>query len=190
METARFFCNTCGQENAASSGSCIRCGSSLAIVPAAVPGQIISAAGPLYAGFWIRFLAHIIDHIVVNILYTPLIVVVVLLIVIPARAHREPNPGVIILVAFMAAVVGIAISWLYEAYLTSSSWQATLGKRALQLKVTDLNGGRLSFGRSTGRYFAKILSGMILGIGFIMAGFTERKQALHDMIAGTLVERR
>jgi uncharacterized RDD family membrane protein YckC len=58
---------------------------------------------------------------------------------------------------------------------------------AIGIKVTDLNGNRISFGRATGRYFAKILSGMILMIGYIMAGFTEKKQALHDMIASCLV---
>ena len=60
---------------------------------------------------------------------------------------------------------------------------------ALGLKVTDLQGKRISFARATGRHFAKLLSGMILLIGYIMAGLTERKQALHDMIAGTLVVR-
>lgn len=90
-------------------------------------------------------------------------------------------------------IVGFAFSacanWIYEAAMESSSKQATLGKMALGLKVTDLEGRRISFARATGRHFAKLLSGMILLIGYIMAGFTERKQALHDMIAGTLVQR-
>jgi len=79
--------------------------------------------------------------------------------------------------------------WLYDALMTSSSKQGTLGKIVFRLKVVDLNGARISFARATGRFFAKILSGMILNIGYIMAGFTERKQALHDMIAGTFVLR-
>jgi uncharacterized RDD family membrane protein YckC len=79
---------------------------------------------------------------------------------------------------------------LYYALLESSTWQGTLGKRALGLEVTDLEGRRISFGRATGRFFAKIISALILWIGFIMAGFTEKKQALHDMIAGTLVIRK
>ena len=77
--------------------------------------------------------------------------------------------------------------WLYFALMESSSKQATLGKMALGIRVTDVNGNRIGFGRATGRHFAKILSGLILGIGFLMAAFTEKKQALHDMIAGTLV---
>jgi uncharacterized RDD family membrane protein YckC len=81
------------------------------------------------------------------------------------------------------------LSWIYYASLESSTWQATLGKKILGLKVTDLEGNRISFGRASGRFFGKILSGMILGIGFLMAGFTERKQALHDIVAGCLVLR-
>jgi uncharacterized RDD family membrane protein YckC len=57
----------------------------------------------------------------------------------------------------------------------------------LGLKVTDLNGHRISVGRAAGRWFSKIISAMILAIGYIMVGFTEKKQGLHDMIAGTLV---
>jgi uncharacterized RDD family membrane protein YckC len=83
--------------------------------------------------------------------------------------------------------MGIVINWLYYALLESSFKQATLGKMALGLKVTDMEGKRISFGQATGRYFAKILSGLILCIGYLMAAFTEKKQALHDIIVGTLV---
>jgi uncharacterized RDD family membrane protein YckC len=69
----------------------------------------------------------------------------------------------------------------------SSSAQATIGKRIMGLRVMDLEGQRIGFAQASGRFFGKIISGLILDIGFIMAGFTERKQALHDMIAGTLV---
>ena len=86
-------------------------------------------------------------------------------------------------------MVTIAASWLYEALMESSSYQSTLGKMIFGMKVTDLYGNRISFARATGRHFAKILSGMILCIGFIMVGLTERKQGLHDLLAGTLVRR-
>jgi uncharacterized RDD family membrane protein YckC len=72
----------------------------------------------------------------------------------------------------------------------SSEYQCTLGKRVLKIYVTDLEGRRISFGQATGRHFGKIVSAIILGIGYIMAGFTEKKQGLHDMMAGTLVKRR
>ena len=91
--------------------------------------------------------------------------------------------------AIVIGTLGLLGSWIYEAAMESSSKQATLGKMALGLKVTDLEGRRISFWRATGRHFAKIISGMPLLIGYIMAGFIARKQALHDMIAGTLVQR-
>jgi hypothetical protein len=78
-------------------------------------------------------------------------------------------------------------AWLYYALLESSDAQATLGKRAVGIKVTDLDGNRISFGRATGRLFAHIISSFTLGIGFAMAAFTRRRQTLHDQIAGTLV---
>jgi uncharacterized RDD family membrane protein YckC len=81
----------------------------------------------------------------------------------------------------------ILVTWLYHAFCESSSWQGTIGKKVLGLRVTDLNGNEISFGRATGRYFGTILSGMICGIGFLMVAFSERKQGLHDMLASTLV---
>lgn len=77
--------------------------------------------------------------------------------------------------------------WLYFALMESSAYQGTLGKMALGIRVTDLDGGQIDFGRATGRYFAKILSFITLMIGYIMAAFTGKKQALHDIIAGTVV---
>jgi len=88
-------------------------------------------------------------------------------------------------------MIALLLQWLYYAYLESGEKQATWGKQALGIYVTDLTGNRITFGRASGRFFAKIVSGLIpLGIGFIMAGFTDRKQALHDMIASCLVLRR
>jgi uncharacterized RDD family membrane protein YckC len=82
---------------------------------------------------------------------------------------------------------GFAVQLVYYAYFESSERQATLGKQAMGLVVTDLNGNRISFGTAAVRFLSKILSGLILGIGYFMQPFTARKQALHDMIAGTLV---
>jgi len=90
----------------------------------------------------------------------------------------------------LGGLAGFAVWWLYYALMESSGRQATLGKMALGIKVVDRQGGRISFARATGRYFAKILSGLILMIGYLMAGFTSRKQALHDMVAGCLVVNR
>ena len=97
------------------------------------------------------------------------------------------STGLQIMGGLLGFAIGVGGSWLYEALMESSARQATLGKMIFQMKVTDLFGNRISFARATGRYFAKWLSGLTLFIGYIIAGFTERKQALHDMVAGTLV---
>lgn len=85
--------------------------------------------------------------------------------------------------------VSLLVTWLYYALCESSSWQGTVGKKVCGLRVTDMNGSQINFGKATGRHFGKILSGLILGIGFIMIAFTEQKQGLHDIMAGTLVLR-
>jgi uncharacterized RDD family membrane protein YckC len=87
------------------------------------------------------------------------------------------------------SLVGIVVWWLYVATSESSSAQSTLGKRALRLRVTDMAGRRISFGRATGRNFAKVLSALTLLVGFVMAAFTSRRQALHDLVAETVVLR-
>lgn len=89
--------------------------------------------------------------------------------------------------AFAIDLLMIMAQWLYWALLESSVWQATLGKKMLGLYVTDLEGKRITFARASGRYFAKIVSTLTIGIGYLMAGFTPKKQALHDMIAECLV---
>ena len=136
-----------------------------------------------------RFVAALIDAILVGIVVWPVSAMIALAIRVAGGAVSMPTIGV----HLVRGIVGLAFSacanWIYEATMESSSKQATVGKMALRLKVTDLEGRRISFARATGRHFAKIISGLILLIGYIMAGFTERKQALHDMIAGTLVQR-
>ena len=80
--------------------------------------------------------------------------------------------------------------WLYFALMESSSKQATLGKMMIGVIVTDTDGNRISFGRASGRFFGKIVSWITLLIGYRMAAFTKRKQALHDIMAGCLVIRK
>lgn len=147
-----------------------------------------------YGGFWIRFLAYIIDRIILSVVAAPFYFILVLPRILPviqdAQRNQEPSPEMI------GAIIGSAVTygclyllgaWLYEALLTSSSWQGTVGKKVLRLKVTDEAGNRIGFGRATGRFFGKIISTLIMYIGFIMVAFTDRKRGLHDMIAGTLV---
>jgi uncharacterized RDD family membrane protein YckC len=89
--------------------------------------------------------------------------------------------------AFWSGVLSFMLDWLYHAGFECSSFQATPGKMAISVIVTDMEGKRISFGRATGRHFGKIISGLILCIGFMMAGWTQKKQALHDMLADCLV---
>lgn len=88
---------------------------------------------------------------------------------------------------FVALIVNFVLAWLYFALFESSGMQATPGKRLLGMKVTDMDGEQISFGTATGRFLGKIISGAILLIGYLMAAFTAKKQALHDLIAGTVV---
>jgi uncharacterized RDD family membrane protein YckC len=99
-----------------------------------------------------------------------------------------PTDSLLVQLAFF--LILLVLTWLYFAGLESSAWQATVGKRLIGLLVTDTAGRRLSFGRSTARYFAKLLSALPILIGYLLAAFTPRKQALHDLIAGTLVVRK
>ncbi len=107
--------------------------------------------------------------------------------VIMAASGSDENSEMMPLVNMGINVGSIVAGWLYSSLLESSSWQATVGKKLIGLRVTDLNGYRISFGKATGRYFGKILSSMICLVGFIMVAFTEKQQALHDQLAGTLV---
>jgi len=87
----------------------------------------------------------------------------------------------------MVWIFTIIAGWLYFSLMESSKFQGTIGKLALGIIVTDMEGNKISFGRATGRYFGKIVSAIILYVGFMMAGFTEKKQGLHDILASTLV---
>jgi uncharacterized RDD family membrane protein YckC len=137
-----------------------------------------------YAGFWWRVLAYLIDSILVSIVFIP---VGFFFGVGIAASGADENSAVLPLVNLGLNGVQILTMWLYHAFMESSEWQGTIGKKVCGLRVTDMNGNRITFGRATGRYFGTILSGMICLIGYIMVAFTERKQALHDLLASTLV---
>lgn len=148
-----------------------------------------------HAGFWMRFAAILIDGILIgavnSIVMTPLLGQTFQMAMSAESGDLTQFDLVAWITTFIVSnIVVTVISWLYFALMESSSHQGTLGKKLLGIKVTDMDGGRIGFGRATGRYFGKILSGMILMIGFLMAAFTEKKQALHDMLAGTLVVKR
>ena len=215
-----MYCSKCGVNLAAGTAFCGSCGTPTGTPAAAIarpatpptyvggssqvsyadPAGLVVSRGFTYAGFWLRVVAALIDGVIMSIALCVLLVPLFLLTGFEARIdgmvqrHGQPDPAIIVGLIGMIlvfAVVSVLIQWLYHAYLESGEKQATWGKQALGLYVTDLMGNPTTFGRASGRFFAKIVTGMIpLGIGYIMAGFTERKQALHDMIASCLVLRR
>jgi uncharacterized RDD family membrane protein YckC len=152
-----------------------------------------------YAGFWLRFVAYIIDDFIMGfvgfLISLPFIGGIIFSALGIAENSDNPENVVMGIAGIFGSVFGMVVvlvilGWLYFALMESSKTQATLGKMALGLKVTDLEGNPISFARATGRYFGKIISGMIMYIGYILAGLTEKKQALHDMMASCLVIRK
>jgi uncharacterized RDD family membrane protein YckC len=160
-----------------------------------------------YANFWARFAAVLLDAVV---LYIPTSIVsavifanfggyaaIAKLAAINSAADEAQTAEAMsqfiaaILPAYLLSLaITILAMWLYNALMESSAKQATLGKMALGIVVVDLSGKRISFARATGRFFSKFLISSILLIGYILAAFSEKKQALHDLIAGTLVVNR
>lgn len=208
------FCPACGQpalSTTASANAGIPSGASpVAALPAGnYPPATPYVAAPVvygqpsvqFAGFWLRVVAYLIDGVVVGIAFMALFIPFAVMTGLTAALgsmHPGEDPrdmGALLGGTFflgLITVIGLAIvgGWLYHAKMESSSWQATLGKKALNLRVTDMSGARVTFGRATGRHFAKLITGLIpLGVGFALAGLTERRQALHDMLAGCLVLR-
>jgi len=131
----------------------------------------------MYAGFWKRLFAAVIDGIILNIaLY--------LIGYVIGYVFYGADYGGLMAIAYIIGFIG---TWLYHAVLECSDRQATFGKQIIGIKVTNLNGERIGFGQASGRYFGMIISTITLGIGFLMAGWTKKKQGLHDIISGCLV---
>ena len=159
-----------------------------------------------YAGFLLRFVAFIIDRLIIGF--------ATFIIIIPALAifgisiynmrsidewknfdNMDDSSKFALFMGMVAAysviiLISVALNWLYYALMESSERQATIGKLALGIKVTDMNGNRITFLNATGRYFGKIISNLIFFIGYIIIIFTPKKQGLHDIMAGTLVVRK
>jgi uncharacterized RDD family membrane protein YckC len=210
------YCSKCGSEISNATAFCPTCGQSVTVLVAAAaspspvtlapippaPMALASAGygGVEYAGFWLRFVAYIIDGVISGLAFLVLLVPLFILTGAGAALSKigsgediSEEAATFLGLGFLFGFFGIIflVSWLYHALSESSSWQATPGKRMLNLKVTDMSGQPISFGRASGRFFAKIITGMIpFMIGYIIAGFTEKKQAIHDMIASCLVLRK
>jgi len=207
-------CSSCGYDNPARSLFCLRCGSPTPAAQRGADEDSAAAAAPpsgpagtaatppggpppqpalqgrpaakpahAYAGFWVRFFAALIDGIIIGI--AMMAVLIPLMLIVGLSGSPESLELVSTLFNYLVAMPAV---WLYEALMTSSSKQATVGKIALGLRVTDLHGNRISFGRASGRHFSKYVSQLLLFVGFLIQPFTPKRQALHDIMAGTLVE--
>ena len=162
----------------------------------------------VYAGFWWRVLARFLDFVILTLVIS---LVVLLTGLQRFNLHVDPSgsdpadaasfvpavaqgagvamPGHLHLQGGALSLVSLLLTVAYFVLLESSRWQATVGKRVCRLRVTDLSGRRIGTGRALGRYLAKFVSALLLGIGFLMVGWTRRKQGLHDLMAHTLVMR-
>ena len=151
--------------------------------PAMVPGTaVLPPGGAIHAGFWRRCAALVLDSFIVG------VVAAVLQALMLGSMVLQPDALLAQLATiFLFSAVMFVGQWLYFALFECSALQATPGKLAMGLKVVDLGGARIGFGRASGRYFGKILSSLVFNIGFALAGWTERRQGLHDMLASTLV---
>ncbi len=141
-----------------------------------------------YAGFWRRFASLFIDVLILSIpqsFFGFLFGTAFVNRMASADLMRD-----MLGYEILSFGVALGIAWLYFAILESSKYQGTIGKLALSILVTDAAGNPLTFGRASGRFFGKILSSLLFGFGYVMAGLTPRKQALHDMLARTLVLKR
>jgi uncharacterized RDD family membrane protein YckC len=207
-----MFCQSCGMEVASTYKICPKCGgksfgaqmlSSVSAqqpvstpLPPPVgsatvqPGNAGSAIGVQsfdkshFGSFWRRFGAIMIDGLVVN--------AIQLIWLIPAMfagyvLAADDVESINKAFGVMPTIIGTITGLLYVPLMHSSKYQATLGKKWLGMKVVDTNGQRISIARAYGRYFATFLSSLTLCIGYVMVFFTERRQALHDKIAGTYV---
>jgi uncharacterized RDD family membrane protein YckC len=164
-----MFCPKCGKQADAIAKFCPVCGVTLQATPVRPADPVVGDGTRIaFASFGTRVVALLIDFVVIAV-----------------------AGGIVSALTFGVGVVVFFVGpWLYEAFMLSSEWQATVGKRAMSIVVTGMDGKRISFARATGRHFAKILSTFLLCFGYIMAAFTEKKQALHDLIAETLVVER
>jgi uncharacterized RDD family membrane protein YckC len=189
MLNDRLFCNRCGMASAGDAQFCQACGASLVQQPPESPPALASfvLASPHYGGFWIRVVAWFLDALLVLAAAFPIRLLIGSAVTFFGVGTSVPTQELLRARWWARVAVGIVLGWLYKAGMESSVYQATLGKLAVRLKVTDLEGRRISFVRATARHFAKFLSTFALMLGHLMIAFDEEKQGLHDRIAGTLV---
>lgn len=181
MRNIEKFCPKCGAEN---SNDALYCSSCEFQFSAVYPTK--QKPKTAYAGFWSRFIALLIDMAILAIGGAIIGGITGGILGFILGASGITLDSIQAIVTVIGLIIGIVLNWLYYTLLESSR-QATIGKMAMGIIVADSDGNPISFGRANRRYWGKIISSLTFMIGFIMAGFTQKKQALHDIIAGTLV---
>ena len=175
-----MYCPKCGAHNEDADAMCKSC------------GQPIKKGREL-AGFWRRYGAHLLDATILSIFFIAMYVIFLIIAMIVSLGTSSGNSGntfgnsFALLCICFAYAIGAIVVLLYFTWFESSRYQATPGKLAVGMIVVDLAGQRISFQKALIRNLSKIVSGLLLDVGFIMIGFTEKRQGLHDMIAGTTV---
>ncbi|MGV8961546.1 MAG: RDD family protein [Stenotrophomonas sp.] len=179
-------------ENSTPTAAATESGYSPYAAPAAVllgdSGQPVLGGEIVYAGFWKRVAAYCLDSVIVGMVGGVIAMLLGALIGLGFMGIGGGTEGAgFIVIQLLTNLVSLALAAAYYGWFHSSNNRATLGKMAVGIKVVRSNGDKISLARGIGRYFAAILSGLILCIGYVMAAFTERRQSLHDMICDTLV---
>ncbi len=190
----RMFCHACGQQNSDSTPFCISCGRPLlGASPAPAAAEPVPASAPapgasIYGSFWMRFVALAIDTVIIGAVNTVIYMISFTTFFLSVADGKMEKAGMAMIGGQMALwCVSFLIGLFYFSLMESSRWQGTLGKIAVNLKVVDRNGRRLSYWRALVRYASHFISNLTFGIGYLMNVFTARQQCLHDLIAGTLV---
>lgn len=173
-------CTQCGAMLSRRSAFCTECGAQTAL-PASTH-TAVNASPLVFAGFWLRAAAFVIDGVLLSVVFS--IVEGILANLLGVFSGDD-----VWLSWLFLGSSGLVLTWLWYAAFESSDWQATPGKKLLRLKVTTLQGEKVSFVRALGRQVGKVVSNFLLGLGYVLAAFTRRKQALHDLFANTLVLR-
>jgi len=205
-----MFCPMCGFQNIDTDNFCGNCGHDLrsegihSLDPPPPDKKLrahaevaFSASSNLnleYAGFWRRFIAFWFDSII---LIIPILITSAFLNILfmggtnvgnmPDSLSINPFEHPVVSAQVVVVLADIILIWLYFAFFESSKMQGTPGKRIIGIRVTDFEGNRIAFGKATLRHFSKILSTIVFLVGFLMIGFSRKKQGLHDKIAGCLV---
>jgi uncharacterized RDD family membrane protein YckC len=207
-------CENCGAEVPEGASFCARCGSSVSVAqigPVYVPRTAepaeetpapkrfaVPQPHPTYAGFWLRAVASLIDRFILSAIFLLIASFRPAMFLIFPDPNTQLHPPSTLQEFLLSAphptpagfLAFLLMMWIYYASFEASSWQATPGKRVLRLYVTDLAGRPITFSRASIHNIGRAISEMTLWVGYIPAGFVEKKQALHDTIAGCLVLRR